>query len=380
MWVLAAVTFATLLKLYLALRTNGTTDIEGFLEQLIKIRELGVGAYRIRGFFNNPFNHPPPMIYGLRALGYLTDVSGLPFKFWLRVVPTIAGIGSFFIASRLLGARKDRFPLLLALALCPISIMVDGYHGNTDTLMIMFVLLAIYLIETRAPVLLAGVAFGLGCCVKIAPLMFVPVFILCLQDLKSRVQFSITAALVFVACSLPYIVQDPVAVKDAVFSYQPVYGIWGIPQLLVMLYPVHPTYAHKPYDPIGIHGVFAAVLKYINIAAICAVSIWMNTRKERPRLFVQCGVVIAVSLFLTSGFGMQYLVWFVPFVIVLGLRTTLIYYVTASFYLLLKYAGIEDSPHKTLLVMLALISLGTWYSVRIVLSHYRRRLQTSSSG
>src|SRR4030095_10015438 len=109
MWLVIALTFATLLKLYLAIATEGTTDVEGFLEQLIKIRELGVGAYRTRGFFNNPFNHPPPMIYVLRALGYLSELSTVPFKFWLRFVPIVGGLVSFFIASRLLGERKDRF-------------------------------------------------------------------------------------------------------------------------------------------------------------------------------------------------------------------------------------------------------------------------------
>lgn len=376
MWLLAALTIATLIKLYLAVRTDGTTDIDGFIDQLIKVREMGAGAYRVRGIFNNPFNHPPPMIHVLKALGYVSESSGLPFKFWLRLFAIVGGTGSFFIVWRLFRDRKDQFALLIALAVCPISIMVDGYHGNTDSVMIMFVLLAIYLIETRATVWSAGLVFGLACCVKIAPLMLVPVFILYLPNLKSRVQFALTAGVVFLAASLPYIIQDPVAIKNAVFAYQPVYGIWGIAQLLAMFYPVHPVYANKPYDPIGIHGVFAAVLKYITIAAMCAVSIWMNLKKEKkPSLFIQCGIVIAVCLFLTSGFGMQYLVWLAPFVIELGLRPTLIFYLVSGGYLLLKYGGIDDSPNKILVFIGAVFPLAAWYTVRVVLSHYRRRLR-----
>ena len=379
MLLLAALTLATSIKIYLAVATAGTTDVDGFLDQLFKAREFGAGAYRVRGLFNNPFNHPPPMIHVLKALGYASRVSALPFKFWLRLLPIIAGIGSFFIVWRLLGDRKDRFALMIVLALCPISIMVDGYHGNTDSLMIMFVLLTIYLIENQAAPWLAGIAFGLANCVKIAPLMLVPVFILYLPHLKSRAQFALTAGGIFLACSLPYIVQDPIAVKNAVFGYQPVYGIWGISQLLVMFYPVPPVYANKPYDPIGIHGVFAYVLKYVTIAAILAGSIWMNVKKKRPRLFVQCGFVIAICLFLTSGFGMQYLVWLVPFVVVLGLRTTLIFYLVSTVYLLLKYTGMEASPNRMLLLIVALFSLGAWYTVRIVLSHYHATLKVRHS-
>jgi Glycosyltransferase family 87 len=371
-WLVASLIFATLLKIYLAATTEGTTDIEGFMDQLIKVRELGVGAYHLRGFFNNPFNHPPPMIRVLMALGYLSDVSGVPFKFWLRFLSIAGGIGSVFILWHFLRQRKDRFALMIAVALCPISIMIDGYHGNTDSFMITFVMLAIYLIETGRPAWLAGLTFGLGCCVKIAPLMFVPVFILYLPDLKSRVQFALSAAAIFIAASLPYIIQDPMAVKNAVFGYQPVYGIWGIPQLLRMFYPVPPVYANVPYDPIGIHGVFAAVLKYIAIGAIGAVSIWMNLKKKRPTLFIQCGVVIAVCLFLTSGFGMQYLVWLVPFVIVLGLRTALIFYLISGAYLIVTYATIDASANENLVVVGVLLALMAWYTLKIVLSRYRR--------
>jgi|GEM_PF-1400592 len=380
MWLVAALIFATLIKLYLAATTIGTTDIDGFWDQLVKAQELGAGAYRVRGPFNNPFNHPPPMIHVLKALGYVTRVSGISFRFWLRLVPIAASLGVFFIVWQLVRDRKDQFALLLALAVCPISIMVDGYHGNTDSLMIMFVLLAIYLVETGAGAWLAGLAFGLACCVKIAPLMFVPVFILYLPHLKSRIQFALTAAVVFFVCSLPYLLQDPIAVKNAVFGYQPVYGIWGISQLLAMFYPVHPVYANKPYDPTGIHAVFAAVLKYITIAAICVVSIWMNVKRERPRLFVQCGIVVAVCLFLTSGWGMQYLVWLMPFVIVLGLRSALIFYIVSTVYLVFTYEGIDESPSKILALIGALLSLAAWYTVRIVLSHYRAALKSTSFG
>ena len=139
------------------------------------------------------------------------------------------------------------------LALCPVSIMVDGYHGNTDSLVIMFVLLAIYLIETRTPVWLAGLAFGLGCCVKIVPLMFAPAFVLYLPDIQRRSHFALTAAAVFIACSMPYIIQDPIAVRNVVFGYGSIYGSWGFSQLAAIVSTVR--YAHQPFEPLGIHAV-----------------------------------------------------------------------------------------------------------------------------
>ena len=370
-WLIAALTFATLIKLYLAATTHGSTDVDAFTDQLLKVRELGVGAYHVRGIFENPFNHPPPMIHVLKALGFITDVSRLPFGFWLRLLPILASIGSFFLVWRLLRDRKDLFPLLLALALCPISIMVDGYHGNTDSVVIMFLLLSVYLIQDQKSYLWAGLAFGLACCVKVVPLMLVPAFLLYLPDMKTRIKFAAMATGIFVAMSLPYIAQDPMAVKRAVFDYASVYGVWGVPLLLKLFWPEHAVYAHEGgYDPIGIHGVFAAILKYLAIVTILTASVWLNIRKHKPPLFVQCGIIISILLFLAPGFGLQYLVWLVPFVLILGVRVTLIYYIAGSLYLVLAYADYPKAKTNAVLFLGLAFAICAWFTLRIVLGHY----------
>src|SRR5688572_31766244 len=85
-----AVVCATLVKLYLALAPPGSLDVAAFLDHLHKVREFGVGAYRIRGAFNNPFNSPPPMIHVISFWGWLADSTSLPFRFWLRLPSVLA--------------------------------------------------------------------------------------------------------------------------------------------------------------------------------------------------------------------------------------------------------------------------------------------------
>ena len=48
---------------------------------------------------------------------------------------------------------------VLLLAVAPISIMVSGFHGNTDPLMVFLVLLSVYLLEARRSTWRAGVAY-----------------------------------------------------------------------------------------------------------------------------------------------------------------------------------------------------------------------------
>lgn len=169
-----ALACATLLKLYLSLTTEGSLDTAGFLEQLQNIRTHGVGVYHVYGVFGNPFNHPPPMIHALRGLGWLTDTTGLAFRFWLRLPAIIADIGIVLIVWHWLTRLRfaNTTAVILALILCPTAIVISGYHGNTDPVMIFFVLLSLYLIETDRPIVLAGLAFGLALCIKVVPACF----------------------------------------------------------------------------------------------------------------------------------------------------------------------------------------------------------------
>ena len=368
-----ALVCATVVKLYLALAPQGSLDVAGFLDHLQKIREFGVGAYRIRGVFNNPFNSPPPMIHVISLWGWLADSTGLPFRFWLRLPSAVADIGSFVLVARWLIkflAEQNRLRVLMCLALCPTAILISGFHGNTDSVMIFFVLLSIYLIETAW---LAGLVFGLALCIKVAPFIFLPAILFYLSSFRKRLIFLTIAVGVFLLCSLPYIASDPRAVFDMVFGYSSIYGPWGWPQLAVLAFP-NPTYLHGRFDVQGSHATFASILKYVNILSIVGVSLWLNLRKPKPDLLIQCGLIIAIFLFLTPGFGAQYLIWLVPFVTALGLRATLLYYVTSSLVVVRLYTCVAFGaclPRTPNLI----ITLICWLSVAAIILIYRRRLQ-----
>src|ERR1043166_10069352 len=115
-------TIITAVKLYLALTTLGSPDVLGYQDYLVKIRSVGgIGAYYAGGAYDNPFNVPPLNIPVIRAMGWFADVSGLPFRFWLRLPCIVADIGSLLLVASLLNnqAGKSKFTLLLMLGLCP---------------------------------------------------------------------------------------------------------------------------------------------------------------------------------------------------------------------------------------------------------------------
>ena len=94
----------------------------------------------------------------------------------------------------------SRLPLLM-LAICPINIMVAGFHANTDPLMVLFLLAAVWSLEVRHSVLLCGCCIGMAMNIKIIPLLLLPVLLFYMKHWGERA-LCLTAALVTVLCLL----------------------------------------------------------------------------------------------------------------------------------------------------------------------------------
>jgi hypothetical protein len=104
------------------------------------------------------FNHPLLTAYYLRAIYSLhhlpfLEASGITFPFLLRLPGIVA---DFVVILLLLQIREDdrrlRLPTwaLVVFARKRLSIIVSGYHVNTDPVMVMLLLLSVYFC-TRNP-------------------------------------------------------------------------------------------------------------------------------------------------------------------------------------------------------------------------------------
>jgi len=327
-------TLALLAKILLALRTYGTNDVYRWELYADLSRALGVGLYRAAW----DFNHPPGMIHALRLLNWIAIRTGLPFAFWLRMPGILADAGSLWLVWKILGSsveERSRAWALLLLAAAPPLILIAGFHGNTDTLMIFFLLLAVYLAE-RGESLPAGCAFGLAVSVKLVPLMAGPAILFYLSSLRRQIRFFAAAALVVLIAWSPFLFQDPAAIVSQVFGYRGIYGHWGLSWLALHL-------AGRNLEFGWFNQAFHDFGAYIALGAVLIASVWMNwpigvRRSElKPRLFSQVGIIFFLFLSLSNGFGLQYLAWLVPWVVELGVLATAMYYAVSGIFLFLVY-------------------------------------------
>jgi hypothetical protein len=113
---------------------------------------------------------------------------------------------------------------------------------------------------------------------------------------------------VFFAGSLPLVIDHPGLIWSRVFGYSPQSGIWGISRLVAAF------------------GTEAQVQAYAHLAkgavllVLGAISVWLNLHRPRPPIILQCGLLAFVLVSLTPGFGVQYLVWLVPWAYLLTWR------------------------------------------------------------
>jgi uncharacterized membrane protein len=250
----------------------------------------------------------------------------------MRFTCAVADIGSLVVVWQTGKQQRIAFRpvMLLLFAACPISILISGFHGNTDPIMIFFVLSSVYAIEARKPPLLAGALMGLALSIKMAPLIFVAAAVLYLPRMRDRIYFSISAMGMFFVSGLPYMLLDSFLVLGKLLSYQSLFGAWGWSQILRL----DAQYGWM-FDNFHRYGAVALIILTVLFSA------GMNRPKVRLPLFAQCGLIASLFLFFTPGFGAQYLSWLVPWVLYLTPSAVAGYYVSAGVFLCVAYTHLS---------------------------------------
>jgi hypothetical protein len=316
---------ATAFKLFIAATTYGSNDVlywETFLREANSWG--GLGLYRGEPLFN----HPPLMVRFIRILGELAAITHVPLGFLLRAVSSAADVGTFFAVvgiARAAAIQVSGWTLAL-LAIAPASIMIAGFHGNTDPVMVFFVVLAVLLAVRGQPAWMVGVAIGMAINVKLAAIVFAPALALSMEGWKRKLVLAGAAALIVALASMPYLLQDPALLERKIIAYTSIPGHWGLTRLLSL-------------EP-ALRGLYHSYLRYAavgTLAAIVALCFAFSRSRRPPSVFLQCGISGFLFMVFTPGFGVQYLAWLVPWVVAAGLVPALLWYSTSGIFLFAVY-------------------------------------------
>ncbi len=305
-------------KLAVAYNTIGTNDAVFFYGFAKVLHEHGLEWTYAHSRY---FNHPPVTAYFLRGIYLLTEHGwcqdfGIHFPFLLRLPGIIA---DFLVVLILMQFGKVGLTIptwaLALFAASPVSVMVSGFHGNTDPIMVLFLVACVWMCLLDRPIL-AGLFFALGCQIKIVPLLFLPAFGLYWLSRREFFRFAISGGLTTCVLWSQPLLEFPVLFAKNVLAYGSYWGTWGITYCFRLT--GRPEFSRLSFfDLTPAQNVIVTFLKIVIIAAALWIA-WRN-RHTRGREFVaSIGYVWLIFFLFAPGVGAQYLIWLAPFVLVLS--------------------------------------------------------------
>lgn len=327
--VLAAALAARLLPA-LALPTGSTYDIESYA--IVGSLVLNDKDVYTSPEAENRYPYLPFQMYWSALSHKLVELSQVPYYKIVKIAPILADIA---IALVLFASLLRAFSLQAALtgsllyAVNPLPVFISAYHGQFDAAAILPVLLSLYSLGSYP--WLSGIWLGFAILVKSWPVLALPALLSGIKSQKKRLIFLALAGLVPLLAILVYLTafdsRLPQVLGRAI-GYNRGAGAWGYTYLFRLLVYFFP----------GLTGFFTWLINFGRILTLAGLAAaWqLRARKESP----QDGflTILVVFFAITHAFGIQYMVWLIPFAILSGdLKWLRRYTLAAFFYMFIAY-------------------------------------------
>jgi uncharacterized membrane protein len=182
---------------------------------------------------------------------------------------------------------------------------------------------------------LCGIALGLACNVKVAPLLLGPVFFLWWWERRAWRPFMLSAAAVTLTGWAPALIGAPREFLGNVLGYQGYWGIWGVSWCLKQT-------GAEVFQKVGFEQLTSAqmlvmaVCKWGIIAGVIVIS-WLRRKADALGFFTTLAWVWALFFVCAAGVAPQYFVWLAPFLLVATPRWSAAVTAAASVFLFVFY-------------------------------------------
>ncbi|MEU7280801.1 glycosyltransferase family 39 protein [Streptomyces sp. NPDC045431] len=329
--VVAAVAFVS--KVALAASTRGPADVRffwGFARAIARTDPIRVYAEPLPWL--PVYNHPPLASWMLLVMEWLAQ-QGVPWRPLIRFPACLADLITVLLVFEIVrrrGRLRTAVACALGAALCPVLVATSGYHGNTDSVAVMFAFAAAYLLVDRKMPRAAGVAAALCISVKIVPVVAVPLLFVAAwrAGRPALLRFGGGFAVVFLAVWGPVIATVPGALKANVLEYAGGnFSFWGIIRFARWA---------------GVPEPYVALVRgdghFLIVAAIMAAGVWLAWRRPADAP-VAVATTLGLLLLLSTASGVQYLAWPAAGLFVIGLWQGIAYGVVVGGVAVSVYAG-----------------------------------------
>jgi hypothetical protein len=258
------------------------------------------------------YPYPPLWIWIEAGSEWLSRATGASFAVLVKLPVLLADLGIVYLAYRS-PARwaNDAHSAQRAswlFALHPVSVLVTGFHGQFDSVMLFFVLLSLRFQQSNRPDA-GALSLSAAIATKSFPVLLLPFFVLSL-DAARAIRYVLLAVVPVALILLPFALSDVGALARELVSYGGVadfgwIGAWRGLRWLATGALARSEASHWPASVVAAKVLFLAVY----VAMLWAAA----TRRLRGSgLQAALGVFLAFLTFY-GAISAQYLVWPVPF-------------------------------------------------------------------
>ncbi|MBU0634365.1 MAG: DUF2029 domain-containing protein [Candidatus Omnitrophica bacterium] len=352
MWFVRVVLLSIVIRFYLIFFTYGSNDVTAWAYHASHILQDGLFAYyRISWTHSAPlFNHSP--FSGLFAAGVfaLSKIIHVPFGTLFRLPFALLDFVACFFLYKLLNDDKDRLVYVSLYLLNPLTILFSSYHGNTDSLIGVLLIMCVYFFSNNR-IILAAVMFGLGTWIKWSIVLAAPVFFFAAADNGKRLKFFTWAFGIFLLGYGIIFFRDPQILWKNIFGYGGRYfktqmgPIWGHSIFFhYIAYYCKVMFQMQSLKWLGwIYIILVRANRFIVGAAIFVYAWLQRSQRGEKEIGRTIGEVFCIFNGLSVFWAFQYLAWALPLWPLLGKRFSLFSSIIVGGYIYAFYSFASQS-------------------------------------
>ena len=347
-WFKIVLIISVLVRLYLAIFTEGTYDIDIWGRHIAGINRVGLIEYYNATYGNDGLNNHPPAISSFMV--WIFHVGGLfhtPFKIIFRLFFASLDFVIAFYILKIFINNPYKYLLTSFYLLNPVTFILSAYHGNTDSSIGLFILAAAYYLS-RKKYILSGFILGLGSWVKWIVFLPAPALLFVIPGIKHKARFIIATACALLLGHYSVLIKDPNALINNVWKYggqmiqttvgEPVWGNRIFYADFALLYskffnfPTLELFQRWLHWYLGHNGVLIFIV-------IVAYSWLQRHRRDGIGVCRTIAEIFCILYAMTNFWSFQYFAWATPFWVFLSpaLFLAIFFFISGYIYLLYSF-------------------------------------------
>jgi hypothetical protein len=312
------------LRLFLAFREYGVTyDIDSYVQVRDALKGAALDVYStVNGHPSNRWPYPPGFFPWIFAADGLSSVRGA-FHGWVQLPQILADAAiAWFVQDHLArrgAGERARLAAIALVALGPSFWIISGYHGQIDSLAILFPVVALWWWERSEPgmrrAVVAGLLIGIGASFKTVPGLLLFALLPWVRSVREAAALVVPALAVPLVALAPWLISDGAQTIESLRSHRALPGFGGIG--LIAQPELAAQWLHD--DPKRLTGLSEFLLDRQQLLLVPALVpfmalVWLRRIEPTAAAALLWSALVVFNV----GFAFQYVVWALPFVLMAG--------------------------------------------------------------